>query len=456
MIRYLVPLAVMLALPAARAHPAATSDEAPAGIRPRLSLPEPSYSGRRLRLADQLGDRLEAGERGWFLLLGTGNEAYLDEPRQNPDFLYLTGVDVAGAAMALSVGSGERAEVLFLNEPTAHDRIYDNPVFVPGRFDWEAGQDDPERQLARETTGFETIETSHRFDDWLKGALAGTDALFVAARPVSLEMPLTPNLDLVARLRDRYPALRTLDAREELDGLRLVKDEEEIERIEQAVKATLAGFRRAVGLIRPGPLELDIQAEMEAAFLREGAQALAFPTIVASGPRSTVLHYMRNEARLEAGALVVIDAGAEKDGYAADVTRTFPVSGKFTREQRKMYDAVIEAQEAGLRAARPGATLESIDEKVRAVLGEAGYEEGIRHGCCHYVGLEVHDVGGRTVPLAEGMVFTIEPGLYFPESGDGIRVEDTVVMGRDGVRSLSGDLPRRAEDVERFLSRARE
>ncbi len=456
MFRYLVLLAILLVWPAAWANPAAPTDDKPAAIRSRLSLPESIYAGRRLRLADQLGDQLEAGERGWFLLLGTGNEAYLDEPQQNPDFLYLTGVDVGGAAMALSIGSGERSEVLFLNEPTAHDRIFDSPVLVPGRFDWEAGQDDLERQSARQTTGFETIETMHRLDGWLKGALVGADALFVAARPVSLETPLTPNLDLVARLRDRYPALRTLDARQELDRLRLVKDEEEIERVEQAVKATLAGFRRVAGLIRPGPLERDIQAEMEAAFLREGAQALAFPTIVASGPRSTVLHYMRNEARLEAGALVVIDAGAKKDGYAADVTRTFPVSGKFTREQRKIYDTVIKAQEAGLRAARPGATLESIDEKVRAALEDAGYGEGIRHRCCHYVGLEVHDVGARTVPLAEGMVFTIEPGLYFPETGNGIRVEDTVVMGRDGVRSLSGDLPRTAEDVERFLSRARE
>ncbi|MEE8537097.1 MAG: aminopeptidase P N-terminal domain-containing protein, partial [Acidobacteriota bacterium] len=136
MFRYLVSLAILLIWPAAWANPAAPTDDKPAAIRSRLSLPESIYAGRRLRLADLLGDRLDAVERGWFLLLGTGNEAYLDEPRQNPDFLYLTGVDVAGAAVALSVGSGERSEVLFLNEPTAHDRIYDSPILVPGRFDW--------------------------------------------------------------------------------------------------------------------------------------------------------------------------------------------------------------------------------------------------------------------------------------------------------------------------------
>ncbi|MEE9218493.1 MAG: Xaa-Pro peptidase family protein [Acidobacteriota bacterium] len=423
------------------------------GFRPAFGVSV--YSQRRQKLVTRLGARLGKTGRGIFLALGAGSEGGLDAPRQKANFLFLSGVDEAGAALALQFGEEPASETLFLRDPTARERIFDRPRLVPGRFDWKSHGNDSERQAALEATGFKSVEAAHRLGSWLRRELSPETTLFVAIEPVAADAPLSPALDLVQRLRARHPGLRVVDARRELEALRLVKGPQELERIEAAVRATLEGFRRVAPRIRPGTSELTLQAEMEAGFRMAGAQAAAFETIVASGANSTILHYHRNDGVLEAGELVLIDAGSEMDGYAADVTRTFPVSGEYDAEQKKLYQVVFEAQEAGIQAARPGATLEAINQAVRDVLEAAGHGEAVRHRCCHFVGLEVHDVGGRTTPLAEGMVFTIEPGLYFPERGIGIRLEDTFVLGAEGPRNLSGSLPRRAEELERFLARSR-
>jgi Xaa-Pro aminopeptidase len=424
-------------------------------IGPLPPLGPEAYAARRRRLVERLAARLPPGGHGILLLLGAPLHESLEAPRPNLHFYYLSGVDLPGSALALGFGAGDPLETLFLHDPTPRQRDFDRPALVPGRYDWKARADDAERRAAREATGFKEVESAERLGSRLRQALEGGAALAVAAEPVPTQAPLSAELDLIARLRERHPAMDVLDASPDLAALRLVKEPAELARIEAAVAATLAGFRRAAPAIRPGAAEAAVQAELEAGFRLAGAQRPAFETIVGSGPRSTILHYMRNEGTLEEGALVVIDAGAERDGYAADVTRTFPVSGRFDPEQRRMYDAVIEAQEAGMKKARRGATLAEVDKAVRAVLEKAGYGEGILHGCCHYVGLEVHDAGSREVPLEAGMVFTIEPGVYFPQRQTGIRVEDTFALGDGGLRSLSGSLPRRADDIEAFLEAAR-
>ncbi len=441
----------------ARAAPAPAprgGGEAAAAIPAPPPIGPQAYAARRQSLVRKLQARLSPGESGLFLALGTQSGG-LDLPRQRASFSYLSGVEALDAALVLPVGAPGGSETLFLHEPTPRQRVFDRPPLAPGRVDWRGMQEDAERQAARQATGFKNIEPAHDLPQRLAALLDGVSALFVAAEPVAADAPLGRELDLAARLRDRHPGLRVLDARAELEELRLVKEPAELERIEAAVAATLEGFRRAAPRIRPGSTEAAVQADMEAGFRLAGARRTAFSTIVASGPRSTILHYMRNEHPLGAGELVVIDAGAERDGYAADVTRTFPVSGRFTQEQRRLYDLVLAAQEAGIRAARPGVTLDRLDALVKESLARDGQAEAMLHRCCHFVGLEVHDVGGRDVALAEGMVLTIEPGVYLPERGTGIRIEDTFVVTAGGVRSLSGALPRRAEEIERFLAAAR-
>jgi Xaa-Pro aminopeptidase len=208
-------------------------------------------------------------------------------------------------------------------------------------------------------------------------------------------------------------------------------------------------------LLRPGIPEYAIEAAIEHAFTSAGARYPAFPTIVGSGPNSCVLHYYRNGRTIGDDEVVLIDIGAEYARYASDVTRTLPSSGRFTASQRKVHDSVLRAQAAGLAAAAPGATLESIDAAVRESLRRDGLEDHTMHGCCHWVGLDVHDVGGRDVPLRPGMVLTVEPGVYIPAEDLGVRIEDTLLVTEGGHEVLSACAPKSAAEIEERIAEAR-
>ena len=197
------------------------------------------------------------------------------------------------------------------------------------------------------------------------------------------------------------------------------------------------------------------QALLEEPCRAGGCRRQAYDSIVGSGPNSCVLHYGRNRRVLEKGDLVLVDAGGEYLGYATDITRTWPVDGAFTEEQAKAYDAVLEAQAAGEKAAKPGAFFRDVAEACAGVLKARGYEAAIRHGPCHWVGLNVHDPNGP-VPIVPGSVFTIEPGVYFEHLGWGIRIEDTYAVRADGTLDrLSAGVPRERKEVEEIRAAAR-
>lgn len=269
-----------------------------------------------------------------------------------------------------------------------------------------------------------------------------------------------------------------------LDELRLRKEPCEIERLRAAALVSSDAFREAAGRIRPGVAEYEVEAALEAGFRRRGADGPAFPTIVASGPNATVLHYVANARTMRAGELVLLDAGARKDLYCADISRTFPVSGEFTAEQRVLYDGVLAALRAGTAAARPGATVDDVHDAAFAVLLETlvaldfleadvlhDAERAARarpfypHRTSHWLGLDVHDVGDYMVnggprPLEPGMVLTIEPGLYIPAGtdrgaaalrGTGIRIEDDVLITAAGNEVLTSVLPTDADAVAGLL-----
>jgi Xaa-Pro aminopeptidase len=194
--------------------------------------------------------------------------------------------------------------------------------------------------------------------------------------------------------------------------------------------------------------EFEVEAVVEYVFTRSGARFPAFPTIVGSGPNSCVLHYTRNDRTIEAGDLIVLDAGAEFGRYAADVTRTLPASGRFSDEQLRVYRAVLRAQEEARSLLRPGVRIRDLHERAAKVLEEAGLREAFLHGCCHFVGLDVHDRGSRDVELAPGMVLTIEPGAYLVDRGFGVRIEDTFLVTEDRHERLSACVPSAPEEVE--------
>jgi Xaa-Pro aminopeptidase len=244
-----------------------------------------------------------------------------------------------------------------------------------------------------------------------------------------------------------------------ISTLRVIKSPAEIELTREAIKMTGDGIRSAMKACKDGAWEYEVQAAIEFEMTRQGSEARAFSCIIGSGENSLVLHYNKNRCRMKKGDVVVMDVGAQYKGYAADITRTLPVSGKFTKEQKEIYNIVLEAQEEAIKMIRPGITTRELDNRATAVISKAGYRNYIQHGITHPVGLDVHDVSSGDT-LAEGMIITIEPGLYIPVNdeklssgyhGFGIRIEDDILVTQDGYEVLSADIPKDADDIEKLM-----
>jgi Xaa-Pro aminopeptidase len=253
------------------------------------------------------------------------------------------------------------------------------------------------------------------------------------------------------RLTRGLELARAGDVSEALAAMRLRKDATEVALLRRAIDITATALCEAMRSAEPGLAEFQLEALIEYVFRREGAVRSGFPSIVGSGPNSCVLHYSRNGRLMKAGDLVVCDVGAEFGRYSADVTRTFPVSGRFTDEQRKVYEAVLAAQEAGFRAVRPGATVRDVHLAAYRSLAEKGYAEHFPHGTSHWLGLDVHDVGDYDTPLEPGMVLTVEPGVYLGSKELGVRIEDVVLVTEDGCELLSVGVPRGVAEIEALM-----
>ena len=266
--------------------------------------------------------------------------------------------------------------------------------------------------------------------------------------------------------------LGTRDAASIVDPLRLIKSPAEITLVQRAIDITIEGHRRAMRMAEPGTSEYAIEADMEYAFQHAGAESPAYPSIVGSGPNSCILHYNTNRRRTTPGDLVLMDCGAEYRGYAADITRTFPVDGAFSEEQREIYALVLRAQKAAIKECRDRADFWDPHRKALGILADGLLALGITrtyeaataytlHGTSHFLGLDVHDVG-RPGRLKPGMILTVEPGIYIPHGSDcderwwgiGIRIEDDILVTIDDPVNMSAALERELEEIEGLVGRS--
>jgi Xaa-Pro aminopeptidase len=234
--------------------------------------------------------------------------------------------------------------------------------------------------------------------------------------------------------------------------MRLVKEPRELERMRRAIAATERGMRAAMRAARPGMREFELKAIIESEFRAAGARRLAFPSIVGVARNAAIAHYMGGDNEIRAGDLILADIGAEFESYAADITRTFPVDGRFTPEQRRIYETVLRAQEAAAGQLRAGAVYEDLERTATNVIEAAGHRDAFWHGLGHFVGLDVHDVGDTAQPLPAGAVLTIEPGIYLPERNFGIRIEDEYLVTAAGNEHLSRAIPRSAAEIEAAMA----
>lgn len=331
-------------------------------------------------------------------------------------------------------------------------------------------------EIAPLITGIPTVRPRSELPEILS-ALLGRLSLLYAEDPNASPFHRIDTLDpvaigLIALLPDdsrsaNLPVVR--NAARLIYPLREIKSDAEIALMQRAVDASIEGHRRAMRAAHPGIAEYRLEAEMEYAFLAEGGEGPAYPSIVGSGPNTCILHYSSNRRITQPGDLVLMDCGAEYRGYAADITRTFPVSGRFTPEQREIYELVLRAQNEAIEECRVGREFVDPHRRAQEIIAEGLVDLGIieregdvrrytLHFTSHLLGLDVHDVGGRRV-LQEGMVLTVEPGIYIPEGSPcdrkwwniGVRIEDDILVTDDDPINLSGPLERSPDDIERLI-----
>jgi Xaa-Pro aminopeptidase len=414
--------ALVAALLAASPAPALPSD-----------LPAAVYRERRERVMREL-------EGCVAVLAARGDTRGVTEDyRQDGDFLWLTGLNESDAWLLLAPRAKYDRVSLFLRPRD------------PERERW-TGPREAISPALRERYGMDRVARG-RPDTAAVGAGLGAECVAVIG-PVGELKDERPDA-LLARQLASALGLRLVYKRDLLARLRAAHEPPEIALMERAVEITRTGHEAAARATVAGASERDVQTKIEYAFFSNGATGLSYGSIVGSGPNGAVLHWDQNDRRLQAGDLVVVDAAADYGRYASDITRTYPVSGRFTEEQARAYRAVYQAQEDVFAAIKPGVAMADLQKTAEASLKRSGYLEAFIHGFGHFVGLDVHDAGRYDLPLPVGAIFTVEPGVYLPDRGFGVRIEDEVLVTETGYRLLSSRIPRKLEEVEAWVAAAR-
>ena len=374
--------------------------------------------------------------------------------RQENNFYYLTGWPEPGAAILIT--SDPYREVLFLPEHNATQEKWTGPKLGP------------ENPDAPKITGFDKVESLDNMHDELLKVLPQPRAIVYADLGSNGQSTASTGPMEWLRRSNSFPNYISFrDAVPLLAKLRMIKDAGEVEFIRRATTASMAAHAAALKAIHPGVSEREISALMQYEFGKRGCERPAYAPIVGSGLYSTVLHYSDDSQVMQDGGLVVMDVGGEYSMYATDITRTAPVNGKFTPRQREIYNIVLGAQEAAIHAFEldksrlTGNGPESLYKVARDYIDSHGKDihgqplgKYFIHGLGHHVGLSVHDASDPTAPLAKGMVFTLEPGIYIPEEKLGVRIEDMFYVDQDGkLVMLTQGLPRTADEVEQAMKR---
>ncbi len=368
----------------------------------------------------------------------------------NRNFYYLTGLERENFILLISKRNNQVKETLFIEEINP-----DVEKWIGRRM---------RKEEAQEISGIEKIEYVNGFKNFFNKALLTNsyEYLYLDLEKRGWDSIDNEGVKFAKQVKERYPYLYIKNIFESIAQLRIIKNDEEIEKMTKAVEITNEGIKNILRNMRPGMKEYEMEAYFDFTIKSLGAQSNAFRTIAASGENAVILHYIENRKIVEENELILFDLGAEYDNYCADISRTFPSNGKFTDRQKEIYNIVLKALQETTKAVKPGLPFEELNKICKKVLIEGCKKLGLikedseinkyyYHGVSHYLGLDTHDVGTRDTNLAPGMVITVEPGLYIAEEKIGIRIEDDVLVTEDGHRNLSQDIIRTVEEIEEFM-----
>jgi Xaa-Pro aminopeptidase len=422
------------------------------------------------------------------------------EYRQDSNLYYLTGIDQPGTILVLMPGNRERTAFLFVSPSNPEREHWTGHLLTPGE--------------ATAQSGITTVYPTTAFDAFVDTVLAGGSygapagaqdfaafqaalvqqkaRLVVLGPPPGLNGELSPEYQFANKARERFLGLSIGDATAILSSARQVKTPYERKVLQESANVSSEAHMAGMKAAHPGAFEYEVEAAIEYVYKKNGAFDWGYPSIVGSGPNATTLHYEKSSRQMRDGDLLLVDAAAFYKYVTVDITRTYPVNGRFTREQRDVYDLVLQAQEEGMKAARAGNRLADIHQRTVDVIKQGLLKLGLitdangdqyrmwyTHNATHWIGIDVHDVGDTRRPLEPGMAFVIEPGIYIRENvldtlpktpanealisrirpvvqkykDIGVRIEDSFLLTESGLTRLSARVPRTAEEVESFMQK---
>ena len=384
--------------------------------------------------------------------------------QQNRDIFYLSGVDQEESILVLfpDASKENHREILFLTETNAHIAVWEGEKLT--------------KEKALETSGIKTVYWLKDFKKIFYELMTQADTVYI-----NTNEHYRANVETETRearfnklLKEQYPAHSVAKSNPILQRLRSVKDQIELGVMQQACKITEKGFKRVLQFTKPGVWEYEIEAEFMHEFLRNRSRGFAYTPIVASGDNANVLHYVVNNSQCKDGELMLLDVGAEYANYNSDMTRTIPISGRFTKRQKDVYNAVLRVKKEATKLLVPGAVWAPYHEEVGKLMTSEllglglldktdvknedkdwpAYKKYFMHGTSHHIGLDTHDYGLLHEPMQANNVFTVEPGIYLPEEGFGIRLEDDVVIQENGEPvNLMADIPLEVEEIEEWMNK---
>ena len=382
---------------------------------------------------------------------------------QHRDIFYLSGVDQEESILVLfpdALNQNHR-EVLFVRETNAHIAVWEGPKLT--------------KAMATEVSGVQTIYWLSDFQRVFADMMSEAETIYLNTNEHYRQAVETQTREdrFINEAKAKYPAHQTAKSFPILNELRGVKDPIEIELLQKACNITEKGFRRILSFVKPEVWEYEIEAEFIHEFIKNRSKGFAYTPIIASGNNANILHYIENNNQCKAGDLLLMDVGAEYANYSSDMTRTIPVSGRFTERQRVVYQAVLRVKNEATKMLRPGVLWHEYHREVGKVMtaellqlglldkadvanepkDNPAYKKYFMHGTSHHLGLNTHDYGVLKTPMKANMVFTVEPGIYIPEEGFGVRLEDDVVLHEslDPI-NLMANIPIEADEIEDLMN----
>lgn len=368
------------------------------------------------------------------------------------NFYYFTGLNKENFAICMYRENGLINSVLFIEKPN-----YDVEKWYGRKLTAES---------ATEISGIKEIKYIDELNEFINSRIYNgkSNSVYLDLQKLAWDEEDSLSHKFSLELKKRYSFLDIKTIHPTLSKFRTIKADYEIEMMQKAIDITCDGLKDVMKILKPDVYEYQIESTFAHSIRMNGADRNSFPTIAASGEDGVILHYVENNKKIEDNVLLLLDLGAQYKEYAADITRTYPSNGKFSKRQKEIYDIVLKSQEATIAVMKPGAKFSLLNETCKKVLSDELIKIGLiekeeelskyyYHGVSHYLGLDVHDLGDRDTILEEGMVLTVEPGLYISEEKIGIRIEDDILITKDGNRNLSINIAKTTEEIELFMSK---